>query len=231
VSDAIIRPLDIERDCQKLADLFNESEPAWPGGFTSGLPLTSENVREWMESERTLVTLVAEADNRLVGFCSFLENTPWPSGQYDSGYLDLLNVHPAYHGRSIGRRLLQATIERSVQEGWVYQTLGTWSANFKSVPAYKKTGHFWRPDTSVWMQNFIPGALQMPLARPFFDRHDWYASYVRVLEQHTDDERWEGIKVYRERWEADGESLTIWIDREARSSRSRDPQYRSTGAS
>ncbi|MFO7696395.1 MAG: GNAT family N-acetyltransferase [Anaerolineae bacterium] len=215
MSEAIIRPLDIERDCQKLADLFNESEPAWPGGFTGGLPLTEANVREWMEAERTLVTYVAEDGERLVGFCSFLENTPWPTGQYDSGYLDLLNVHPDYHGQSIGRRLLQATIERSVKEGWVYQTLGTWSANFKSVPAYKKTGHFWRPDTSVWMQNFIPGALQMPLARPFFDRHDWYRSYVRVLEQHPDDERWEGLKVYREHWEADGESLTIWIDREA----------------
>ncbi|MHB1318889.1 MAG: GNAT family N-acetyltransferase [Anaerolineae bacterium] len=215
MSEAIIRPLDIERDCQKLADLFNESEPAWPGGFTGGLPLTEANVREWMEAERTLVTYVAEDGDRLVGFCSFLENTPWPSGQYGSGYLDLLNVHPDYHGRSIGRRLLQATIERSVKEGWVYQTLGTWSANFKSVPAYKKTGHFWRPDTSVWMQNFIPGALQMPLARPFFERHDWYRSYVRVLEQHPDDERWEGMKVYREHWEADGESLTIWIDREA----------------
>ena len=102
-----------------------------------------------------------------------------------------------------------------MQQGWVYQTLGTWSANFKSVPAYKKTGHFWRPDTSVWMQNFIPGALQMPLARRFFDRHDWYSTYVRTLEQRPDDERWEGLKVYRQHWEAEGESLTIWIDREA----------------
>ncbi len=215
MSEITIRQLDIEHDCQKLADLFNESEPAWPGGFTAGLPLTEENVREWMESERTLVTFVAEDGDRLVGYSSLFEGTPWPTGQYDSGYLDLLNVHPDYHGRSVGRRLLQATIERSVQQGWVYQTLGTWSANFKSVPAYKKTGHFWRPDTSVWMQNFIPGALQMPLARRFFDRHDWYSTYVRTLEQRPDDERWEGLKVYRQHWEAEGESLTIWIDREA----------------
>lgn len=215
MSEIIIRQLDIEQDCQKLADLFNESESSWPGGFTAGLPITEANAREWMESERTLVTFVAEDGDRLVGYSSLFEGTPWPTGQYDSGYLELLNVHPDYHGRSIGRRLLQATIERSVQQGWVYQTLGTWSANFKSVPAYKKTGHFWRPDTSVWMQNFIPGALQMPLARRFFDRHDWYSTYVRVLEQRPDDERWEGLKVYRQHWEAEGESLTIWIDREA----------------
>ena len=67
MSEITIRQLDIEHDCQKLADLFNESEPAWPGGFTAGLPLTEENVREWMESERTLVTFVAEDGDRLVG--------------------------------------------------------------------------------------------------------------------------------------------------------------------
>jgi len=215
MSEAVIRPIDLERDCALLADLFNESEPAWPGGFTDGIPLTEAEIRDWMRDERTLVTLVAEADGRLVGFCSFLEGTPWPSGQYGSGYLDLLNVHPDYHGNSIGRRLLQATIEYSVKQGWVYQTLGTWSANYKAVPAYKRTGHFWRPDSSVWMQNYIPGALQMPIAMPFFERHDWYRSYVRTIEQHQDDERWEGLKVYREHWEADGEALTIWIDREA----------------
>ncbi|MBC7238179.1 MAG: hypothetical protein H5T69_20230, partial [Chloroflexi bacterium] len=95
-------------------------------------------------------------------------------------------------------------------------TLGTWSANFKAVPTYKKTGHFWTPDSSVWMQNFIPGALQLSLARPFFERHNWYTAYVRSLEQQEDDERWEGLKVFTQHWEADGESLTIWIDRQAR---------------
>ena len=215
MSDPIIRPADPEQDVQGIADMFNESDPCWPGGITEGIPFSADIIREWFEEERLLSVHVAEADGKIVGFCSFMENTPWPSGLYGVGYLDLLNVHPDYHGRSIGRKLLQATIDRSVQEGWTRQTLGTWSANFKSVPAYKRTGHFWRPDTSVWMENFIPGALQMPLAKPFFARHNWYTSYVRKIEQSPDDERWEGLKVYTQHWEADGESLTIRIDREA----------------
>ena len=216
MSDLIIRPLDLERDAQGVADMFNESDACWPGGFTDGIPMTPELVAQWEEEERLLATLVAEADGKIVGYCSFMENTPWPSGLSGVSYLDLLNVHPEYHGRSIGRKLLQAAIEFAVDKGMTRQTLGTWSANFKSVPAYKRTGHFWRPDTSVWMENFIPGALQMPLAKPFFARHNWYTSYVRKIEQKPDDERWEGLKVYTQHWEAEGESLTIWIDREAR---------------
>ncbi len=210
-----IRPLDLDRDCQAVATLFNSSDPGWPGGFTEGITITPQIVHEWLSEERNLVVYLAEADDQIVGFCSFMEGTPWPSGLYGAGYLGLLNVHPDYHGRSIGRRLLQATIERSVQEGWARQTLGTWAANFKSVPAYKRTGHFWRPDSAVWMENYIAGARQMPLAKPFFARHDWYASYVRKIEQTPDDQRWEGLKVYTQHWEADGEALTIWIDREA----------------
>jgi len=212
--NVIIRPLDLERDAEGLARMWNESDLAWPGTWTDGVPVTAEMVRERERSQRMLVVYVAEVDGEIVGYCSFEEGEDGhPKGE---GYLHLLNVNPRYHGHSIGRRLIQATIERSVREGWKRQTLGTWSANFKAVPAYKKTGHFWTPDSSVWMQNFVPGALQMSVAKPFFARHDWYRSYVREIKQEWDDERWEGLKVFTEHWEADGESLTIRIDREAR---------------
>ena len=210
-SDVIIRPIDLERDAESLARMWNESDLQWPGSWTDGIPVTAEDVRESVEEEDNLVVYVAEVDGRIVGYCSFRKG----HGDEGEGYLGLLNVHPAYQKRSIGRRLIQATIERSVQLGWKKQTLDTWPANFKSVPTYKKTGHFWRPDSEAWMENFIPGALQMPIAKPFFERHDWYQCYVRALEQREDDERWEGMKVYTMRWRAGEESLTIWIDREA----------------
>ncbi len=210
----VIRPLDLDRDAEGLARMWNESDLAWPGSWTDGVPVTADLVRERERSQRLLIVYVAEVDGEVAGYCSFEEGEHGhPRGE---GYLDLLNVNPKYHGHSIGRRLIQATIERSVQEGWKRQTLGTWSANFKAVPAYKKTGHFWTPDSSVWMQNFIPGALQMPVAKPFFERHDWYRCYIREIKQEWDDQRWEGLKVFTEHWEADGESLTIRIDREAR---------------
>jgi hypothetical protein len=40
--------------------------------------------------------------------------------------------------------------------------------------------------------------------------------YVRELRQEEDDQTWEGVPVFTEHWEADGESLTIWIDRGSR---------------
>ena len=212
--NVIIRPLDLERDAEALARMWNESDLAWPGSWTDGVPVTAEAIREEEESQRMLVIYVAEVDGEIAGYCSFEHGEH--GERLGEGYLDLLNVNPKFHGQSIGRRLIQATIQRAVEEGWKRQTLGTWSANCKAVPAYKKTGHFWTPDTSVWMQNFIPGALQMPLAEPFFARHDWYRCYVRAITQEWDEERWEGLKVFTEHWEADGESLTIRIDREAR---------------
>jgi len=213
MSDVTIRPIDLDRDAEGLAVMWNESDLQWPGGWTDGVPMTAEWVRRHECEQRTLITFVAEVDDRIVGYCSYWDGH---HGHLGEGYLALLNVHPDYQKRSIGRRLIQATVERAVQEKFPRQTLGTWSANFKAVPTYKKTGHFWTPESSVWMQSYIPGALQMPLAKPFFERHDWYACYVRALAQAWDDERWEGLKVFTQHWEADGERLTIWIDREAR---------------
>jgi len=211
MSEAIIRPIDIDRDAEKLAAMWNASDMEWPAPFSQGVPITDEQARVWVtESHPHLMVLVAEVDGEIVGYCTFMER---PAGE---GYLAVLNVAPGHQGHSIGRKLIQATIERSVQEGWQRQTLRTWSANFKAMRVYKKTGHFWAPDTSVRMENFIPGALQFPLAQPFFQRHDWYESYQPDINHGMNDERWEGIPAFRQHWEADGEALTIWIDREAR---------------
>ncbi len=213
MSDVVIRPLDIDRDAARLAAMWNDSDEEWPNSFASGVPITEEMIREWDQEDRMLVVFVAEVDGEIAGYCSFMGDH---HGLKNEGYVGLLNVSPKYQKRSIGRRLIQATIERSVQEGWRRQTLTTWSANLKAVPTYKKTGHFWKPDSSVWMENYIPGALQLPLTKPFFERHDWYRTMVRDLAQREDEEVWEGLKVYTERWEAGDEALIIRIDREAR---------------
>jgi GNAT superfamily N-acetyltransferase len=208
---ATIRPLDLDRDAERLATMWNESDDGWPGSWTSGQPMTAEMIREWERDTEHLAVFVAEIDDEIVGYCSLSEST-----RKGEGYLGLLNVNPRFHGHSIGRRLIQATIDVSIEKGWQRQTLHTWSANYKAVPTYKKTGHFWAPDTSVWMQSFVPGALQMPLARPFFERHDWYACQVREIDQKQDDMRWQGIPVFSQRWEADGEHLSIQIDQASR---------------
>jgi len=212
MSEVIIRLIDIEKDAQALADMWNASDLQWPSTWTGGVPVTADAIREWHEHENADAVWVAQVGDAIAGYCSLVKEH---HGHPNEAYVDILNVCPEYQGRSIGRRLLQASIAYSVANKLPRQTLGTWSANFKAVPTYKKTGHFWRPDTGADMENFVPGALQLSLAQRFFARHDWYTSYVRDLEQRADEEVWEGVKVYTQVWRADGESLTIRIDREA----------------
>lgn len=210
--ELIIRELDLERDADGIARMLNESDLAWPGTFIEGQPMTGEMVREWHTDVAFIAVYLAVVDGEIAGYASFMEGS---EGQRGEGYLDLLDVNPRFHGLSIGRKLVQTCVNRAIQEGFKRHTLGTWSNNLKAVPAYKKTGHFWRPETSVWMQNHVPGVVQMPICKPFFERHDWYDAYVPNVTQHADDYRWEGLKVYPMRWQANGESLAVWIDREA----------------
>ncbi|MBL7200209.1 MAG: GNAT family N-acetyltransferase [Anaerolineae bacterium] len=207
----VMRELDISQDAQKLAVMWRESDDQWPGTWSGGVDFTSEMVTEWHEREKTINVFVFESGDRIVGYCSFNELPE----EKNAGYVAVLNVHPAYQGKSLGRRLLQHCLERCSKLGFHLLTLGTWSGNLKSVPLYKKTGFYWVPDTSAWMLNYIPSILNLRCAQPFFSRHDWYQSFVRELKQAEDDERWEGMKVFTYRWEGDGEALTVWADREA----------------
>lgn len=209
----MLRSLNIEQDAEALATMFNGSDDQWPGSFTGGVPFNVERIRRWYEEEDALdVFIWAEPDGTIAGYCSLQAQ----ASEKGTGYVHLLNVHPAYQKRSLARRFLTNAVERCVKLGFRRLDLHTWPGNLKAVPLYKKTGFFWMPDTQVYMQNYIPWLLQAPCARPYFDKHDWYATYKRKLEQHEDDERWRGMKVFTYHWEEGGDSLTAWADREGR---------------
>jgi GNAT superfamily N-acetyltransferase len=209
----VLREVDIHRDAVKLAAMWRESDGQWPGTWSRGVEITPEMITEWHERERMINCYIFETrdEAKIVAYCGFNQ---LPEAK-DEGYVDLLNVAPSYQGKSLGRRLLQRCLERCSELGFRLLTLGTWSGNLKSVPLYKKTGFFWVPDTSVWMLNFVPSILNLPCARPYFARHDWYRTFKRTLKQAEDDERWHDMKVFTYRWEEDGEALTVWADREA----------------
>jgi ribosomal protein S18 acetylase RimI-like enzyme len=208
----VLREVDISRDAEKLAKMYRASDDQWPGTWSGGAEITPQMVTEWYEREKMINHYIFETDHEIVAYCSFNERQE----DKNVGYVALLNVAPEYQGRSLGRRLLQKCLERCSELGFHLLTLGTWSGNLKSVPLYKKTGFFWMPDTSVWMFNFVPSILNLPCAQPYFARHDWYKTFKRELAQAEDDERWEDMKVFTYRWEADGSALTAWADREAR---------------
>lgn len=211
--ELILRSLDIARDAEALATFWNESDDQWPGSFTGGVPMTAERITRWYHEEEALDVMIwATPEGRIAAYCSLQKNATEPG----VGYVALLNVHPAFQKRSLARKLLQESLERCIKLGFRRLDLHTWPGNLKSVPLYKKTGFFWMPDTDVYMQNYIPGILDLPAAQPYFAKHNWYETFVRQLEQHEDDERWQGMKVFTYHWEADGDTLTVWVDREGR---------------
>jgi hypothetical protein len=60
-------------DAQKLADMLNASDEAWPGGFTHGIEFTAESLLEERKRENTLATYCAWDDNTIVGIAEITE--------------------------------------------------------------------------------------------------------------------------------------------------------------
>lgn len=201
---------DLE-DAGLLAAMWNASDDGWPGGWTHGIPETAERVLEEKRKADRLAILVAEGEGQILGYCDLRQE----HGRDDVAYIPLLNVRPSHHGQGLGKALLLEALKRTIDAGFRQLTLGTWAGNLKAVPLYKKTGFFWVPETSVWMQNFIPTALTLPIARDFFAGRDWYRTFQRELTVAPDESEWQGIKVFPYRFEQDDHLFAMWIDRQA----------------
>ena len=141
-----------------LADFFNESEEGWPGGFTGGVEITPEYVRESVERDDNIAVLLAFHGEKVVGFLKLTRH--WATG--DASYVKLLNVHPKFRGRGIGTALLKEAVSRTIRAGLNRVDLHTWSGNERAIRLYKKLGFKWVPETSVYMQNYLPYMAKFP---------------------------------------------------------------------
>ncbi|HZB94917.1 MAG TPA: GNAT family N-acetyltransferase, partial [Herpetosiphonaceae bacterium] len=208
----VLRSVDIDKDAEKLAQMWSASDDQWPGSWSRGVPITAQRLRDWLKREKRIDALVWDTGDAIAGYCSLWEWLDEPNVTY----IALLNVAPRYQKQSLARKFLTHYVERAIKLGSVRLDLHTWSGNLKAVPLYKKCGFFWLPGTSVHMLNFLPTILTMPCTQSFFAKHDWYRSLRRTLTQNEDDECWEGMKVFTYRFEEDGDALTVWVDRESR---------------
>ena len=237
---ANLRLIDPVRDAAALAEMWNESDGEWPGTWNSGVPTTARDIRDWHEKLEYTAVFVWDEGEKIGGYCSLV----YDKDDSEALYLALLNVSPRFQGRSIGRRLLVRSVEMAIEDKKYHLDLDTWSGNVKAMAPYKRTGFFW--DAGGWpiMRNYMPAILEMPCTRYFFDRHDWYASLERRIDQRPDDEIWEGLRVFTYRFAArkapasggaagsggeetgsgvdeagpagEREELTVRVDREAR---------------
>lgn len=197
-------------DAVALAAMWNESNDQWPGGFNAGPPLNAARLREWIAAQPALARLVARADGRIVGYCDLAQEGP------DGVFIPFLNVHPAYHGRGIGRDLLRRAVAEAAQSPTCRRLhLRTWPANASALLLYKKAGFFWEPGTAIEMVSFLPVLFRHPLAAEYFRRHDWYRTHRPRLTAEEDGELWHGLVVYAYRFEDGEDWLTAVIDRSA----------------
>ncbi|MFX1244763.1 MAG: GNAT family N-acetyltransferase [Promethearchaeota archaeon] len=201
------------KDAEGLAKCINQSEGGWPGGISGGMEHTAQHILDDYEREAKLTWLIAVTEEDEVAGISTL--TPHFDDP-EAAYLGFLNVSDAFRKRGYGKALLIESVKQVVDKGYKRLFLHTWAGNLNAVPAYKRTGFFWRPDTQVLMENYIPTVLKLPITQPYFTKHNWYETFERQIEIVPDDMTHRGLPIYDLRWSANGENLRVLIDRESR---------------
>lgn len=201
------------RYANKLAKMWNSSDEGWPGGITRGIPMTADKVKETESRMKCIGRFIIMEKGEAIGY---VRVNPYTQDK-EAAYVSWLNVVPTHHGKSYGRKLLCKCVECSRENAFERLDLHTWPGNMKALPAYKKTGFFWVPKTSVYMQNYVPMILQFPPATSYFKKHDWYRTFERKIELVEDDIQVEGMNVFPYRWKEGGDELGVWVDRESRS--------------
>ena len=205
-----------KEDASKLADLFNsfDREGLWPGGFTGGVPYTADRVLDSFPiSVKYISILISTYEDKFTGICTLHPHYEDP----EAAYIGVLGVHPDYLGKGLGKALVLRALQIAAQNNLRRVDLDTWAGNLRAVPLYKKCGMFWIPETSVRMQDYIPGIKNFPLAKQFLTKHDWYSTQKRKLELVPDQIKLEGMDIFRYEFSKDEDTLAVWIDRYGRS--------------
>lgn len=121
---------------KSIADMWNESREGWGGDASI---MTEEQVIEKEANSEDLFLYLALDNEKVVGYCGISEYKE----DVKALYIRLLNVHPDYQGKKIGKQLVLKAVEKTVELGWPRIDLYTWAGNVKAVPLYKKCGFFW----------------------------------------------------------------------------------------
>ncbi len=195
-------------DAEAVAKMWNESGAGWPDGW-SRVPTSDDFWLDEIHQLDPLAIYLAVEDETVVAYCELNED----SERGDVAWLDLVNVHPSAWNRGVGRDLVRRAVELAVARRYRRLDLSTWSGNFRAVPLYKKCGFFWRPDTAVRMENYLPLLQTYAQCAAFFSRHDWYKTLRRSLAVVPDDDVRGNVRGYHYHWEEGDDVLSVFVDR------------------
>lgn len=199
------------RYAKAIADLWNRSSEVW-----NGTVFNSSEAKVLLEESSVayLNLYLVTIGDLVIGYAKLANY----SEEKGVAYIELLTVDPQYHGKGIGRQLVQKCVLRAAELGYERIDLFTWAGNTKAVPLYKKCGFFWEKmeTQATHLMNFIPGLLNNELLKPYFEYFDWYADNVRLLETKPDGRELNGFDLYDYVWEKDGKRLEISFERRGR---------------
>jgi len=199
------------RYARSIAEMWNCSSDGWMGrNFNS----SEEKVLEQEGKGSYLNLYLAVAGDEVLGYAR-LAMYPAEAGV---SYIEMLSVIPAYHGKGIGKMLVQKCVLRAAELGYERIDLFTWAGNTKAVPLYKKCGFFWeRMETqATHLMNFLPGLLNSELMKPYLIYFNWYADRRCELKVEPDGRQENGFDLYDYLWEKDGKELQVSFERNGR---------------
>lgn len=132
--EVVIRFLTLE-DKEKLVEMFAcMSEDALRWGMP---PYTREVIERWMKSIENLIPLVAEYNNRIVGYASIFRH-PHPRRK-GTGNL-IIYLHQDFHKVGLGTTMLKYLLELAREEGMHRIGLHVIADNKAAIRLYEKFG-------------------------------------------------------------------------------------------
>ncbi|MHA2329921.1 MAG: GNAT family N-acetyltransferase, partial [Candidatus Hodarchaeales archaeon] len=211
----LIRPLEnTKEDYKALARCFNafKDSDSWPEGFGGSLVFTGEYIEKQFASKDLSTNFIVKAPDKSgqivgCGFCNRMWNLP------NGWYVELFAVDPKFQKQKLGKALLLNATQYATGKKARIISLHTWPGNLKAMPLYKRQGYKWRPNTSVYMENYIPQILNYTYFYEFFSTNSWYEIFKPVITQEPNLEFDEKMSIYEYHFSADEKnSLTVWID-------------------
>ncbi|MCL2813111.1 MAG: GNAT family N-acetyltransferase [Oscillospiraceae bacterium] len=194
-----------------LADMWNKSGDSWGGD--SEVRTARQIASDFAGGAYFNIFVAVDGGGEAVGLCTLDRYYK----DADTAYVHVLNVRPDYHGKKVGKELVLACVERTIELGYPRVDIHTWAGNTKAVPLYKKCGFLWedRADTTH-LSNYIPTVLSTGLFADFFRGAHWYDDSTRIIEIKPDGQKYNKFELYGYSWEKDKQNLAVGFEKTGR---------------
>ena len=196
-----------EQYAKSIAQMWNESSEFWIGSTTV---YTEDGIKSEIEKSGCLNSYLALAADKVIGYCDIAPS----SNDEHSLYVNLLNVHPDYHGKGVGKALIDLGINRTIELQKARIDLYTWAGNTAAMPLYKRMGFFWEENTKyTHLTNFMPTVVTHPLFKEFFIHDSWHKLSTRPVDMNPCGIKQNGFEMFEYSFQKEAEILKVGFER------------------